>query len=186
MSVKNSQPTASLGCWCWAIAAFTGPGGQTCRALSRSQPQPVSGTQGDQSCWNLLWARPFQVISFPRVLTARGGGGLEQQLLSIFCALSCCTASSPGQTLLSQYLTGGGGSRTDISSLSEGQHAMRKKKKKLKYNLIVQGDFLEHSWLFIAPSFKFPRRSRRQRFFHDSFEEQTHTYLNKSHHGSCF
>lgn len=61
------------------------------------------------------------------------------QLLSI-CTMSCCTDSSPGQTLFPQYLTGGRSSRTDISSLSEGQYAMRKK----KYNLIVQGGFLEH------------------------------------------
>lgn len=57
----------------------------------------------------------------------------EEEELGELLSVSCCTASSPGQTLLSQYLTGGG-SRTDISSLSEGQYAMRKKKKANQLN----------------------------------------------------
>lgn len=95
----------------------------TCQGHSHSLWQThVGTTTAETSCGPGHFNRPCSHS------LRRRRRGLAEQLFSV-CAVSCCTASSPGQTLLSQYLTEGGSSRTDISSLSEGQYAMRKKNK---------------------------------------------------------
>lgn len=83
-------------------------------------------------------------FSFTCVCAGRGGRLEEQR--SALCSV-CHRAPAPG----------GRSSTTATWSFSEGQDAMRKN---LKYNLIVQWDFLErivsYSSLFIAQSFEYP------------------------------
>lgn len=116
LSVKNSQPPATLAVGVGQfqrLQCLVVKHAGICQGHNHSLCQTHMGTEA---------LRPL--VHFHSPVPSQPEEEEEEEgwvSSSSAFALSCCSASSPGQTLLSQYPAGGGSSRTDISSLSEGQ-----------------------------------------------------------------